>query len=163
MLLLLAAVTFDPLKWVRVKCPFDNKSEFRSSDMPDGTPLEQTTRWRRHWDVSRPAARGYYQIYATSGPLLQRPRAPLLLAHVQSGDIQVNLSRGTIARHRATRLHDDAAGLDGLPALRCAHQGSRSPAGPPVLQTLVADPWARLQGQIELAAQKEGLSANAGS
>ena len=44
--LLLAAVAFVPLKWVRVKMlPFDNKSEFQVIiDMPDGTPLEQTTR-----------------------------------------------------------------------------------------------------------------------
>jgi len=44
--LLLAAVAFIPLKWVRVKMlPFDNKSEFQVMiDMPDGTPLEQTTR-----------------------------------------------------------------------------------------------------------------------
>ena len=43
--LLLAAVAFVPLKWVRVKMlPFDNKSEFQVIiDMPDGTPLEQTT------------------------------------------------------------------------------------------------------------------------
>lgn len=45
-LLLLAAVAFIPLKWVQVKMlPFDNKSEFQVIiDMPDGTPLEQTTR-----------------------------------------------------------------------------------------------------------------------
>ncbi|MGA8200192.1 MAG: hypothetical protein WB814_09020, partial [Candidatus Sulfotelmatobacter sp.] len=44
--LLLAAVAFVPLKWVRVKMlPFDNKSAFQVMiDMPDGTPLEQTTR-----------------------------------------------------------------------------------------------------------------------
>ncbi len=43
--LLLAAVAFIPLKWVQVKMlPFDNKSEFQVIiDMPDGTPLEQTT------------------------------------------------------------------------------------------------------------------------
>ena len=44
--LLLAAIAFFPLRWVRVKMlPFDNKSEFQVIiDMPDGTPLEQTTR-----------------------------------------------------------------------------------------------------------------------
>jgi multidrug efflux pump subunit AcrB len=43
--LLLVAVAFIPLKWVQVKMlPFDNKSEFQLIiDMPDGTPLEQTT------------------------------------------------------------------------------------------------------------------------
>ena len=51
-LLLLAAVAFVPLKWVRVKMlPFDNKSEFQVIiDMPDGTPLEQTTRVAQAWD-----------------------------------------------------------------------------------------------------------------
>ena len=44
--LLLAAVAFVPLKWVRVKMlPFDNKSEFQVIvDMPNGTPLEETAR-----------------------------------------------------------------------------------------------------------------------
>src|SRR5438309_359220 len=44
--LLLAAVAFVLLKWVRVTMlTFDNKSEFQVIiDMPDGTPLEQTTR-----------------------------------------------------------------------------------------------------------------------
>ena len=42
---LLVAVAFIPLKCVRVKMlPFDHKSEFQIMiDMPDGTPLEQTT------------------------------------------------------------------------------------------------------------------------
>jgi len=45
LVLLLAAVAFVPFKWVQVKMlPFDNKSEFQVIiDMPDGTPLEQTT------------------------------------------------------------------------------------------------------------------------
>jgi len=57
--LLLAAIAFIPLKWVRVKMlPFDNKSEFQVIiDMPDGTPLEQTTRVAQAlgdiWDSNR--------------------------------------------------------------------------------------------------------------
>ena len=44
--LLLVSVALVPLKLVRVKMlPFDNKSEFQVIvNMPDGTPLEQTTR-----------------------------------------------------------------------------------------------------------------------
>ncbi len=72
-LLLLAAVAFIPLKWVRVKMlPFDNKSEFQVIvDMPDGTPLEQTTRVAQALGryLSRQAEVINYQIYAgTSGP-----------------------------------------------------------------------------------------------
>ncbi len=91
-LLLLAAVTFVPLKWVRVKMlPFDNKSEFQVIiDMPDGTPLEQTTRVAQATGtVSRPTARGY-QLSDLCWDLrslqLQRSCAPLLLAQsAQSG------------------------------------------------------------------------------
>ena len=45
-LLLLIAVAFVPLGWVKVKMlPFDNKSEFQVIvDMPEGTPLEETAR-----------------------------------------------------------------------------------------------------------------------
>src|SRR5664279_1868994 len=72
-ILLLAAVAFVPLKWVRVKMlPFDNKSEFQVMiDMPDGTPLEQTTRVAQtlgHYLAQQPEVTNY-QIYAgTSGP-----------------------------------------------------------------------------------------------
>ncbi len=71
--LLLAAIAFVPLKWVRVKMlPFDNKSEFQVIiDMPDGTPLEHTTRVAqalgRHLSEQPDVVN--YQIYAgTSGP-----------------------------------------------------------------------------------------------
>ena len=91
-LLLLAAVAFVPLKWVRVKMlPFDNKSEFQVIiDMPDGTPLEQTTRVAQALGtVSGPAARGH-QLSDLCRHLrslqLQRSGAPLLLAQsAQSG------------------------------------------------------------------------------
>ena len=45
-LLLLSAIAFVPLGWVKVKMlPFDNKSEFQVIvDMPEGTPLEETAR-----------------------------------------------------------------------------------------------------------------------
>ena len=71
--LLLAAIAFVPLKWVRVKMlPFDNKSEFQVMiDMPDGTPLEQTTRVAQALGAylgQQPEVTNY-QIYAgTSGP-----------------------------------------------------------------------------------------------
>ena len=95
---LLAAVAFIPLKWVQVKMlPFDNKSEFQVIiDMPDGTPLEQTTRVAQ-------ALGGYlgqqpevtnYQIYAgTSGPYNFNGlvRHYFLRRQPNQADIQVNL------------------------------------------------------------------------
>jgi multidrug efflux pump subunit AcrB len=64
---------FRPLKWVRVKMlPFDNKSEFQVIiDMPDGTPLEQTTRVAQALGRNISAAARSHQLSdlsGTSGP-----------------------------------------------------------------------------------------------
>ncbi len=90
--LLLAAVAFVPLKWVRVKMlPFDNKSEFQVIiDMPDGTPLEQTTRVAQALGaISGPATRSHElpDLCRHVRPLqLQRAGAALLFApSAQSG------------------------------------------------------------------------------
>lgn len=162
-LLLLAAVAFVPLKWVRVKMlPFDNKSEFQIIiDMPDGTPLEQTTR------VSQALGRYLgeqpevinYQIYAgTSGPYNFNGlvRHYFLRSQPNQADIQVNL----LSRHdRKAQSHEIARRM--RPALDAiAEQFSARikvaevPPGPPVLQTLVAEVYGPdYQGQVELAAQ----------
>jgi multidrug efflux pump subunit AcrB len=161
--LLLAAVAFVPLKWVRVKMlPFDNKSEFQVIiDMPDGTPLEQTTRVAQ-------ALGGYlgqqpevinYQIYAgTSGPYNFNGlvRHYFLRSQPNQADIQVNL----LSRHeRKAQSHEIARRL--RPELDKIAQpfGARIkvaevPPGPPVLQTLVAEVYGPdYKSQIELAAQ----------
>ena len=84
--LLLAAVAFIPLKWVQVKMlPFDNKSEFQVIiDMPDGTPLEQTTRVAQALGGYLGQQREVTQLSDLFGnirPLqFQRPRASLFLA-----------------------------------------------------------------------------------
>ncbi len=84
--LLLAAVAFIPLKWVQVKMlPFDNKSEFQVIiDMPDGTPLEQTTRVAQALgSLSGRAARGreLSNLFRHFRPVqFQRPCAALLPA-----------------------------------------------------------------------------------
>ena len=100
--LLLAAVAFVPLKWVRVKMlPFDNKSEFQVIiDMPDGTPLEQTTRVAQalgQYLGEQPEVVNY-QIYAgTSGPYNFNGlvRHYFLRNQPNQADIQVNL----LSRH----------------------------------------------------------------
>ena len=159
----LAAAAFVPLKWVRVKMlPFDNKSEFQVIiDMPDGTPLEQTTRVAQ-------ALGGYlgqqpevtnYQIYAgTSGPYNFNGlvRHYFLRRQPNQADIQVNL----LSRHdRTAQSHEIARRL--RPELDKIAQpfGARIkvaevPPGPPVLQTLVAEVYGpNYKSQIELAAQ----------
>ena len=161
--LLLAAVAFVPLKWVRVKMlPFDNKSEFQVIiDMPDGTPLEQTTRVAQ-------ALGGYlgqqpevtnYQIYAgTSGPYNFNGlvRHYFLRRQPNQADIQVNL----LSRHdRKAQSHEIARRLRPQLDKIAEPFGARIkvaevPPGPPVLQTLVAEVYGPdYKSQIELAAQ----------
>src|SRR5499427_10761493 len=161
--LLLAAIAFVPLKWVRLKMlPFDNKSEFQVIiDMPDGTPLEQTTHVAQELGqyLGKQPEVMNYQIYAgTSGPYNFNGlvRHYFLRNQPNQADIQVNLlSR----HHRKAQSHDIARRL--RPELdRIAGQfGARIkiaevPPGPPVLQTLVAEVYGPdYKGQIELAAQ----------
>ena len=161
--LLLAAVAFVPLKWVRVKMlPFDNKSEFQVIvDMPDGTPLEQTTHVAQalgRYLGEQPEVTNY-QIYAgTSGPYNFNGlvRHYFLRRQPNQADIQVNL----LSRHdRKAQSHEIARRL--RPELDKIAQpfGARIkvaevPPGPPVLQTLVAEVYGPdYKGQIALAAQ----------
>ncbi len=162
MVLLLMAVAFVPLKWVRVKMlPFDNKSEFQVIvDMPDGTTLEQTTRVAQalgHYLGEQPEVTNY-QIYSgTSGPYNFNGlvRHYFLRSQPHQADIQVNL----LNRHqRSSQSHEIARRL--RPALDkiAAPFGARIkvsevPPGPPVLQTLVSEIYGPDQKrQIEFAA-----------
>ena len=115
-LLLLAACALVPLKMVLVKMlPFDNKSEFQVMiNMPDGTPLEQTTRVAQ-------ALGGYlsqqndvtnYQIYAgTSGPYNFNGlvRHYYLRSQPNQADIQVNLLPRYAQRAESCNRETDAA------------------------------------------------------
>ncbi len=162
-LLLLAAVAFVPLKWVRVKMlPFDNKSEFQVIiDMPNGMPLEQTTRVAQalgQYLGNQPEVINY-QIYAgTSGPYNFNGlvRHYFLRNQPNQADIQVNL----LSRHdRSAQSHEIARRLRPELDKIAAPFGARIkvaevPPGPPVLQTLVAEIYGPdYKGQIELAAQ----------
>ncbi|HZR01948.1 MAG TPA: efflux RND transporter permease subunit, partial [Burkholderiales bacterium] len=161
--LLLAAVAFVPLKWVRVKMlPFDNKSEFQVIvDMPDGTPLEQTTSVAQalgRYLGEQPEVTNY-QIYSgTSGPYNFNGlvRHYFLRRQPNQADIQVNL----LSRHdRSAQSHEIARrlrpGLDKIAAQFGARiKVAEVPPGPPVLQTLVAEVYGPdYKGQIELAAR----------
>jgi multidrug efflux pump subunit AcrB len=161
--LLLAAVAFVPLKWVRVKMlPFDNKSEFQVIiDMPDGTPLEQTTRVAQALGsyLGRQREVTNYQIYAgTSGPYNFNGlvRHYFLRRQPNQADIQVNL----LSRHeRNAQSHEIARRLRPELGKIAEPFGARIkiaevPPGPPVLQTLVAEVYGpEYKSQIELAAQ----------
>ena len=162
-LLLVAACALVPLKMVLVKMlPFDNKSEFQVMiNMPDGTPLEQTTRVAQ-------ALGGYlsqqndvtnYQIYAgTSGPYNFNGlvRHYYLRSQPNQADIQVNLLPADM---RSAQSHAIAKrmrpGLDQIAQRYGARiQVSEVPPGPPVLQTLVAEIYGpNPQGQLEVARQ----------
>ncbi len=159
--LLFAAVAFIPLKWVQVKMlPFDNKSEFQVIiDMPDGTPLEQTTRVAQalgNYLGGQPEVVNY-QIYSgTSGPYNFNGlvRHYFLRRGPNQADIQVNL----LPLHdRKTQSHDIARRLRPELDKIAAPFGARIkvaevPPGPPVLETLVAEVYGpNYKGQIELA------------
>jgi multidrug efflux pump subunit AcrB len=165
--LLLTAVAFVPLKWVRVKMlPFDNKSEFQVIiDMPDGTPLEQTARVAQALGqyLGRQSEVINYQIYAgTSGPYNFNGlvRHYFLRNQPNQADIQVNL----LSRHdRKAQSHEIARRLRpeldkiAAPFGACV-KVAEVPPGPPVLQTLVAEIYGpNYKGQIELAAQVKRL------
>ena len=161
--LLLAAAAFVPLKWVRVKMlPFDNKSEFQVIiDMPDGTPLEQTTRVAQtlgQYLGQQPEVTNY-QIYSgTSGPYNFNGlvRHYFLRHQPNQADIQVNL----LSRHdRKAQSHEIARRLRPELVKLAKPFGARIkvaevPPGPPVLETLVAEVYGPdYKGQIELASQ----------
>jgi multidrug efflux pump subunit AcrB len=161
--LLLAAVAFVPMKWVRVKMlPFDNKSEFQVIiDMPDETPLEQTTRVAQtlgQYLTQQPEVTNY-QIYSgTSGPYNFNGlvRHYFLRRKPNQADIQVNL----LSRHdRKTQSHEIARSLRPELVKLATPFGARIkvaevPPGPPVLETVVAEVYGPdYKGQIQLASQ----------
>ncbi len=162
-LLLLAACALVPLKMVLVKMlPFDNKSEFQVMiNMPDGTPLEQTTRVAQALGtyLSQQRDVANYQIYSgTSGPYNFNGlvRHYYLRSQPNQADIQVNLLPADV---RSTQSHAIAKrmrpGLDQIAQRYGARiQVSEVPPGPPVLQTLVAEIYGPSpQGQLQVARQ----------
>jgi multidrug efflux pump subunit AcrB len=142
--------------------PFDNKSEFQVIiDMPDGTPLEQTTRVAQalgNYLGQQPEVINY-QIYSgTSGPYNFNGlvRHYFLRRQPNQADIQVNLlSR----KDRSAQSHDIARRfrpeLDKIASPFGARiKVAEVPPGPPVLQTLVAEVYGPdYKGQTELAAK----------
>ncbi len=161
--MLLLACSLVAFKLVKVKMlPFDNKSEFQVIiDMPNGTPLEQTTRVAQELGqyLGKQPEVTNYQIYSgTSGPYNFNGlvRHYFLRRGANQADIQVNL----LNRHeRSTQSHEIAKRLrPGLVAIGNKY-GARLkvaevPPGPPVLETLVAEVYGPdYKEQLELARQ----------
>lgn len=161
--LLIGAILFIPLKWVKVKMlPFDNKSEFQVIlNMPKGTTLERTTAVAQEMGrrIAREPEVTNYQVYGgTAAPynFSGLVRHYFLRKGPEIADIQVNL----VSRHdRSTQSHAIASRL--RPALKKIADAAGGtvavaevPAGPPVQETLVAEIYGPdYAKQIELARQ----------
>jgi multidrug efflux pump subunit AcrB len=146
--LLLAAMAFVPLGWVKVKMlPFDNKSEFQVIlNTEEGTTLEHTARIAMEMAAAirqEPEVRDV-QVYAgTASPFnfngLVRHYFMRRGPHV--ADLQVNLvGKG----ERRDQSHDIAKRIRPTVAAIAARHGAavavaEVPPGPPVLQTIVAE------------------------
>jgi len=161
--LLVGAMMFFPLGWVKVKMlPFDNKSEFQVIvNMPEGTALEET-----HRVVEKLASEAMKQPEVVDVQTYAGTAAPHnfngLVRHyyLRSGanvaDIQVNLlgkderkqQSHEIAKQVRLRLAPLAV------AMGAKIQVAEVPPGPPVLATLVAEVYGPTQdGQREVAAE----------
>ncbi|MDH4320372.1 MAG: efflux RND transporter permease subunit [Desulfobulbaceae bacterium] len=133
---------------VKVKMlPFDNKSEFQVIlDMPEGSPLEETTRVAREMAavVVKDPEVVDYQIYAgTASPYNFNGlvRHYFMRGGSEKADIQVNLRP---KEERSLQSHDIAKRVRPALAAIAKKYGAaiavaEVPPGPPVLQTLVAE------------------------
>ena len=156
-----------PLGLVRVKMlPFDNKSELQVIvNMPDGTPLEQTTRASQALGSALAAQPEVlnYQVYAgTSGPYnFNGLVRHYYMRHLPNqADIQVNLlpadKRSAQSHAIAKRLRPLLIAIGNQYGARI--QVSEVPPGPPVVQTLVAEVYGPdLDGQIQVAQQIKSI------
>ena len=161
--LFLAAAALVPLGLVRVKMlPFDNKSELQVIvNMPDGTPLEETTRVAQALgnELARQPDVLNYQIYSgTSGPYNFNGlvRHYYLRRQPNQADIQVNLlpaAQRKLQSHAiAKRIRPLLNAVGSVYGARI--QVSEVPPGPPVVQTLVAEVYGPdLKGQTDVAQQ----------
>ncbi len=161
--LLLAALSFFPLEWVRAKMlPFDNKSEFQVIlNMREGSTLEETSAVAREiGDVLRavPEVTNYQLYIGTAAPYNFNGlvRHYFLRQGPNIADIQVNLvPKG----ERKAQSHDIAKRVrPAIQRIASNHQArvvvSEVPPGPPVLQTLVAEIYGpHYPEQIEIARQ----------
>lgn len=163
LLLIAASISLAYLQLVVLKMlPFDNKSEFQVIvDMPEGTPLEQTTRVLG--ELGRVLATVEevtdYQVYAgTAAPINFNGlvRQYDLRAGANVGDIQVNL---VDKKHRQRKSHEIALAVRGpLQEIGRLYNANvkivEVPPGPPVMAPLVAEIYGLdYAGQLAIAQQ----------
>ena len=162
-LLFAGACALVPLDIVKVKMlPFDNKSEFQVIiNMPEGTPLECTTRVAREMArrlMKEPEVHDV-QVYAgTAAPFNFNGlvRHYFMRRGHNVADIQVNLlpkhdrkaASHDIARRVRPALHEIARSYDARIAV------AEVPPGPPVLETLVAEVYGESRSEREALAHK---------
>ncbi len=167
--LLVGAVLFFPLGWVKVKMlPFDNKSEFQVIvNMPEGTALEQTQRVVA--ELARAAMAQPEVVHAQSYAGTAAPhnfnglvRHYYLRSGANVGDIQVNLvGKGD----RKQQSHEIAKQVRNrlLPVgqtFGAVIEVAEVPPGPPVLATMVAEVYGPTQeGQRQVAAEIKKIFA----
>ena len=166
-LLLLIAVAFVPLGWVKVKMlPFDNKSEFQVIlDMPEGTPLEETSRVASALATKALEERTVTDVQTyvgTSSPYNFNGlvRHYFLRRGPHLADLQVNLLG---KNHRSDQSHEIAKRVRTALLPIAKHLGAtilvaEVPPGPPVLQTLVAEVYGPdAARRVALAKQVRGI------
>ena len=155
------ALPFAPFKQVVLKMlPFDNKGEFQIVvDMPEGTPLEQTSRVLNElaYELKDVEEISDYQIYAgTAAPINFNGlvRQYYLRNGSNVGDIQVNL----IDKHdRDRKSHEIALAVrESLRDVATKHNANvkivEVPPGPPVMSPIVAEVYGLdHEGQIKIA------------
>lgn len=155
------ALPFAPFKQVVLKMlPFDNKSEFQIVvDMPEGTPLEQTSRVLNElaYELKDIEEISDYQTYAgTAAPINFNGlvRQYYLRKGSNVGDIQVNL---TDKHERKRESHEIALAVREKlkPVARKLDANVKVvevPPGPPVMAPIVAEIYGLdYNGQIDVA------------
>jgi len=167
LVLIVASAGLAAAKLVVLKMlPFDNKSEFQVVvDMPEGTPLEQTTRVLSdlgHYLAEVPEVTDYEVYAGTAAPINFNGlvRQYYLRSAPHLGDIQVNL---VDRHHRERSSHEVARSLrEPLQAIGQALNANvkivEVPPGPPVFAPLVAEIYGLdYAGQIDIARQVRGV------
>lgn len=163
MALIIISVGLAGIKLVVFKMlPFDNKSEFQIVvDMPEGTPVEQTSRVLRELGlyVSNVPEVTDYQVYVGGASPINFNgliRQYYLRKGSHLADIQVNL---TDKKLRNRKSHEIAAAMrDDLQAIGKKFKANvkvvEVPPGPPVMSPLVTEVYGLdYNGQIDVAKQ----------
>ncbi|MBA3002470.1 MAG: efflux RND transporter permease subunit [Desulfurivibrio sp.] len=171
--LLLGSCSMFYFGMVKVKMlPFDNKSEFQIIlDMPEGSPLEATTRAAREMAavVGQEPEVVNYQVYAGAASPYNfngLVRHYYLRNSAHLADIQINLlpksERKAQSHEIAKRIRPQVTAI--AEKYGAAVVVAEVPPGPPVLQTLVAEIYGQTDDQrVKLAARvKDLLTATEG-